>query len=116
MARLRYAALAIGSQGVSRMVPRLTLQQVAPGLACLLDYKSQWWSADLRAGLSVAAVALPVAIAYRTAVARGGKVYFFPDIYGHDAELSEALRKVAGPLRPARRPAEGAAGSRRPAA
>lgn len=59
---------------------------------------------------------LPVAIAYRTAVARGGKVYFFPDIYGHDAELSEALRKVAGPLRPARRPAEGAAGSRRPAA
>lgn len=56
--------LEIGSQGVRRMVPRLTLQQVAPGLACLLDYKSQWWSADLRAGLSVAAVALPVAIAY----------------------------------------------------
>ena len=27
-----------------------------------------------------------------------------------------ALRKVAGPLRPARRPAEGAAGHRRPAA
>ena len=46
------------------MVPRLTIQQVAPGLACLLDYKSQWWSTDLRAGLSVAAVALPVAIAY----------------------------------------------------
>ena len=56
--------LEIGSQGVRRMVPRLTLPQVAPGLACLLDYKSQWWSADLRAGLSVAAVALPVAIAY----------------------------------------------------
>ena len=45
------------------MVPRLTIQQVAPGVACLLDYKSQWWSTDLRAGLSVAAVALPVAIA-----------------------------------------------------
>ena len=59
---------------------------------------------------------LPVVITYRTAVAKGGKVYFFPDIHGHDAQLDEALRKVAGPLRPARRPAEGAAGHRRPAA
>ena len=41
---------------------------------------------------------LPVVITYRTAVAKGGKVYFFPDIYGHDAQLDEALRKVAGPL------------------
>ncbi len=59
---------------------------------------------------------LPVVITYRTAVAKGGKVYFFPDIYGRDAQLDEALRKVAGPLRPVRRPTEGAAGQRRPAA
>ena len=76
MARLRYAALAIGSQGVSRMVPRLTLQQVAPGLACLLDYKFQWWAADLRAGLSVAvanAVAEAKKAAHVVTRQRGGR-------------------------------------------
>jgi len=37
---------------------------VAPGLASLLGYRSAYWKDDLRAGLSVAAVALPVAVAY----------------------------------------------------
>ncbi|MGL5359455.1 MAG: SulP family inorganic anion transporter, partial [Shewanella sp.] len=35
-----------------------------PGLAQLLSYERQWFKDDVRAGLSVAAVALPVAIAY----------------------------------------------------
>lgn len=35
-----------------------------PGLVALLGYQRAWLLADLRAGLSVAAVALPVAIAY----------------------------------------------------
>lgn len=46
------------------MWTKLNLARLAPGLASLLDYRREWWRADLRAGLSVAAVALPVAIAY----------------------------------------------------
>jgi high affinity sulfate transporter 1 len=37
---------------------------VAPGLAALLQYRRGYLKDDLRAGLSVAAVALPVAVAY----------------------------------------------------
>ncbi|SET20109.1 SulP family inorganic anion transporter [Thorsellia anophelis] len=40
------------------------LFHLMPGLANLLKYQRGWFSYDLRAGLSVAAVALPVAIAY----------------------------------------------------
>ncbi|MGL4206869.1 MAG: SulP family inorganic anion transporter [Aeromonadaceae bacterium] len=36
----------------------------APGLAILQHYRASWFWSDLRAGLSVAAVALPVSIAY----------------------------------------------------
>ena len=40
---------------------------------------------------------LPVVLAYGTAIARAdGRVYFFPDIYGHDIVLDRALRRVAG--------------------
>ena len=46
------------------MWTKLNLARLAPGLASLLDYRREWWRADLRAGLSVAAVVLPVAIAY----------------------------------------------------
>lgn len=35
---------------------------------------------------------VPVLIAYNTVVVKGGKVYFFPDIYNHDAWLDKALR------------------------
>lgn len=38
------------------------------------------------------AEALPVVIAYRTAVVVAGRPHFFPDIYGLDARLAEALR------------------------
>jgi murein L,D-transpeptidase YcbB/YkuD len=36
---------------------------------------------------------IPILIAYSTVVVkRGGKVYFFPDIYHQDARLKQALR------------------------
>jgi murein L,D-transpeptidase YcbB/YkuD len=38
---------------------------------------------------------LPVVIAYRTVVVEGGKVRFFPDLYGRDAHLAAALRDQA---------------------
>ncbi|WP_431224790.1 SulP family inorganic anion transporter [Serratia sp. L9] len=41
-----------------------TLQGLTPGLMNLLAYERSWLKPDIRAGLSVAAVALPVAIAY----------------------------------------------------
>jgi len=34
---------------------------------------------------------LPVVIAYSTVIAKGGAVYFYPDLYGHDALLDKAL-------------------------
>jgi L,D-transpeptidase YcbB len=34
---------------------------------------------------------LPVVIAYSTVIAKGGRVYFYPDLYGHDAVLDKAL-------------------------
>lgn len=41
-----------------------SLQALTPGLTHLLGYQRSWLKPDIRAGLSVAAVALPVAIAY----------------------------------------------------
>ena len=41
-----------------------SLERWLPGLAALLQYQRAWLMPDMRAGLSVAAVALPVAIAY----------------------------------------------------
>jgi len=40
------------------------ISRFAPGLVTLLNYKRQWFRSDFAAGLSVAAVALPVGIAY----------------------------------------------------
>lgn len=36
---------------------------------------------------------IPVVLAYGTVIIREGKVYFYDDIYGHDALLSKALKK-----------------------
>lgn len=36
---------------------------------------------------------VPVLIAYGTALVKRGRPYFYPDIYGHDGELAEALRQ-----------------------
>ncbi|WP_165488644.1 MULTISPECIES: SulP family inorganic anion transporter [Dyella] len=44
-------------------MPRFLLR-LMPGLRELLHYKREWWRPDLQAGLSVAAVSLPVSIAY----------------------------------------------------
>ena len=35
----------------------------------------------------------PVVIAYTTAVVMDGRIHFFPDIYGQDKILDEALRQ-----------------------
>ena len=43
---------------------RILLRRVAPGLEALSRYDRSWLTSDLAAGLSVAAVALPVGIAY----------------------------------------------------
>src|SRR5687767_5514105 len=42
----------------------MRLARIAPGLAMLTGYRSEWLRYDVAAGLSVAAVALPIAIAY----------------------------------------------------
>ena len=49
------------AQGPAR---RWELTNLAPGLARLREYRKEWLRDDVAAGLSVAAVALPVAIAY----------------------------------------------------
>jgi MFS superfamily sulfate permease-like transporter len=40
------------------------ISRFAPGLRQLLDYRREWLRFDLVAGVSVAAVAVPTAIAY----------------------------------------------------
>ena len=42
----------------------MTINNLLPGLQVLRSYRSEWFSGDLVAGLSVAAVALPIGIAY----------------------------------------------------
>jgi len=42
----------------------MPLARIAPGLAMLKGYRREWLRYDVAAGLSVAAVALPTAIAY----------------------------------------------------
>ena len=43
---------------------------------------------------------VPVLIAYSTVVARAGTVYFYRDLYGHDAVMDRALRERAAGLPP----------------
>ncbi len=42
-----------------------------------------------------------VLIAYSTVVAKAGRVFFYPDLYGHDRLLAQALRQHAAALTPA---------------
>src|SRR5262245_59994292 len=44
--------------------PKAIIARFAPGLRQLLDYRREWLRSDLVAGVSVAAVAVPTAIAY----------------------------------------------------
>ena len=50
--------------GIDSPRPSASVARIAPGLAMLRDYRREWLRADVAAGLSVAAVALPTAIAY----------------------------------------------------
>lgn len=43
---------------------------------------------------------LPVLIAYSTVIAKGGRVFFYPDLYGHDRLLDQALRRRSAGLAP----------------
>lgn len=43
---------------------------------------------------------LPVLIAYSTVIAKGGRVFFYPDLYGHDRLLDAALRRRSAQLPP----------------
>ena len=53
-----------GSQAGARKARGLRLRRLVPGLALLRHYDPGWLSADVIAGVSVAAVAVPIAIAY----------------------------------------------------
>ena len=51
---------------------------------------------------------LPVLIAYSTVIVKGGRVFFYPDLYGHDRVLDKALRQRSAVLPPLH-PIEGGA-------
>jgi murein L,D-transpeptidase YcbB/YkuD len=36
---------------------------------------------------------VPVLIAYSTVIVKGGRVFFYSDLYGHDRLLDQALRQ-----------------------
>jgi len=54
----------MGDQTTTGHWPSLTVARIAPGLGLLLAYRREWFRHDLVAGVSVAAVAVPIAIAY----------------------------------------------------
>jgi murein L,D-transpeptidase YcbB/YkuD len=47
---------------------------------------------------------LPVLITYSTVIVKGGRVFFYPDLYGHDRLLDQALRQHSAALIPSRLP------------
>jgi murein L,D-transpeptidase YcbB/YkuD len=51
---------------------------------------------------------LPVLIAYSTVIVKGGRVFFYPDLYGHDRLLDNALRQRSAGLARLLHPAAGA--------
>jgi len=69
----------------------------------VLRDQPKWTSAEIKAAMSGAETRrvpmtklMPVLVFYTTAVVHAdGSVWFYPDLYGHDRELAEALR--AGP-------------------
>ncbi len=61
-------------RGVDKL-SRWTIWEAAPGLAALRRYQADWLRYDIAAGVSVAAVAIPVAIAY-------SQLANLPPVYG----------------------------------
>ena len=51
---------------------------------------------------------IPVVITYITAIADGGRMHFYPDIYGHDKLLDDALRQRSQALQSSNRAKIGA--------
>ncbi len=51
---------------------------------------------------------LPVLIAYSTVIVKNSRVFFYPDLYGHDRLLDQALRQHSAALTPSRLPDLGA--------
>jgi L,D-transpeptidase YcbB len=47
---------------------------------------------------------LQVLIAYSTVIVKGGRVFFYPDLYGHDGVLDKALRQRSVGLTPLAQP------------
>ncbi|NLJ93694.1 MAG: SulP family inorganic anion transporter [Aeromonadales bacterium] len=58
----------------------LSLARWMPGLVSLFAYQRAWWGPDLRAGISVAAVGLPVAIAYAELTGVGAEAGLYSSI------------------------------------
>jgi murein L,D-transpeptidase YcbB/YkuD len=73
--------------------------------AWVLGDQPEWSQDDVEAAMNGATTRrallsrpMPVLVFYTTAVARAdGSMWFYPDIYGHDRELAEALRAGPGP-------------------
>ena len=51
---------------------------------------------------------LPVLIAYSTVLVKGGRVFFYPDLYGHDRLLDKTLRQRSAAFNPVGLPSPGA--------
>jgi murein L,D-transpeptidase YcbB/YkuD len=73
-------------------------QPLALALFVLRD-EPAWTEDRIRAAMAIGesstvrlAQPLPVLIAYSTVVVKGGRVFFYADIYGHDRVLDQALR------------------------
>ena len=74
-------------------------QPVALALFVLQDMP-QWTEQRVREAMAAGqlqavrlATPVPVLITYGTALVKQGRLHFYPDIYGHDRELAEALRQ-----------------------
>ena len=61
-------------------------------------------SVHLRESTLRLAQPLPVLISYSTVVVKLGKVFFYPDLYGHDRLLDQALRQRSDVLSRSRVP------------
>ena len=77
----------------------------------VLHNEPEWTEARIRAAMDKGesstlrlAQPLPVLISYSTVVVKLGKVFFYPDLYGHDRLLDQALRQHSAALERARAP------------
>jgi murein L,D-transpeptidase YcbB/YkuD len=81
----------------------------------VLQDETQWTEARIRETMEQGTSTtlklkqpLPVLIAYSTVIVKGGRVFFYPDLYGHDRLLDAALRGRSDALNFSRPPASDA--------